>query len=495
MAVDPTQKTSKLSPIADWRFRLNNFYSIVNKQGQLVQFKENGIQKRLNDSKSLRKRILKYRQGGVSTNEILKACDDVFFRRNRTACILAHDSDGLELLFSIARGAYKFLREDLKPRLDRGGGSKYEMVFPDLNSKIYADLEVRGGTIHRLHVSEAAFADKNRIKSTLETVPIGTGIVTIETTPNGMGNHFYRSWIDPDPFYEKMFFPWYVDPQYQLDAITGDLTDEEHQFVAKAKRLYDIDITRAQLGFRRFKQNDLKDLFIQEYPEDDVTCFLASGGAPFDLTIIQEMINKAPEPIEDDGALQIFKAFDPRRLYVVGADTAEGVRKDYSVAVMLDTTDLEVVAMYRSNRIKPSEFANGIINMCSRYQKGGSIWPLVAVERNNHGHAVLLALDEIHSYANLYQDPKDKNLGWKTNAVSRPLMLDTFIEAVEEREIVLNSKPLLYECLTLIDNGGKIEAEDGENDDAVIATAIALQMAIKHGRFDLYDNIAEKILL
>lgn len=489
-------EAAKIPKAADWRWRLNNFYKIVNKQGELVQFRENGIQRRLNDSKTLRKRILKYRQGGVSTNEILKACDDVFFHRNRTACILAHDSDGIETLFDIAKGAYKFLADRLKPRLDRGGGSKYEMVFPDLNSRIYADLEVRGGTIHRLHISEAAFADKNRIKATLETVPIKTGIVTIETTPNGMGNHFYRSWIDEDPFYEKMFFPWYVDTQYQLDpSSVKELTPEEVEFTHKAKRLYGVDITKGQIAFRRFKQHDLKDLFIQEYPEDEVTCFLASGGAPFDLTIIQEMINNAPEPIETYGAVEIYKSFDPRRSYVIGADTAEGVRKDYSVAVVLDATDLEVVALYRSNRVKPSEFAKGIYDLAERYQKGSTMWPFLAVERNNHGHAVLLALDEMNSYPNLYKDPKDEMLGWKTNSISRPVMLDTFIEAVEERQIQLNSKVILYECLTLIDNGGKIEAEDGENDDCVIATSIALQMAIKHGRFDLYENIAEKILL
>lgn len=485
----------KLNRLADWRFRLNNFYKIVDKRGHLIQFKENGIQRRINDSKSLRKRILKYRQGGVSTNEILKACDDVFFRRNRTACILAHDSDGLELLFSIAKGAYKFLRDDLKPRLDRGGGSKYEMVFPDLNSKIYADLEVRGGTIHRLHISEAAFADKNRIKATLEAVPIKTGIVTFETTPNGMGNHFYRSWIDPDPFYEKMFFPWYVDPQYQLDPIDGEPTDEERQFIEKARRLYGVEITKGQLGFRRFKQNDLKDLFIQEYPEDDVTCFLASGGAPFDLTIIQEMIRESPEPILAEPGLEIYKPFVQGHIYVIGCDTAEGVRKDYSVAILIDSTTMDIAAIYRSNRCKPSEFAGMINNLAQRYIKGASMWPMVAVERNNHGHAVLLALDEMLSYPNLYRDPKDDALGWKTNSVSRPVMLDTFIEAVEERALTINSKAVLYECLTLIDNDGKIEAEDGETDDAVIATSIALQMAIKHGRVDVYDNVAEKILI
>lgn len=494
-------KPSKATPaqiqkIADWRWRLNHLYKIVDKRGRLITFKENGIQKRINDAPSRYKRILKYRQGGVSTNEILKACDDVFFRRNRTACILAHQNDGLELLFNMVRGAYKFMPDELKPRLDRGGGSKYEMFFPDLNSRIYADLEVRGGTINRLHISEAAFADKNRIKATKEAVPIETGIITEETTPNGMGNHFYRAWVDRDANYERMFFPWYVDPQYQIDPTgVGELTDEERDFVSKAKRLYGVDITPGQIAFRRFKQRDLKELFQQEYPEDDITCFLASGHAPFDLNLIQKMIDAAPEPISDDGSTVIFRDYDPKCRYVMGCDTAEGVRSDFSFAVVLEAKSLEVVAIYRSNKIKPGDFAKSIVDLAKRYQRGGSPWPLVAVERNNHGHAVLLALNQILCYPNLYRDPNDEQLGWKTNMVSRPVMIDTFIEAVEEKQLKLNSKAILYECLTLVDNGGKIEAEDGEHDDGVIAASIALQMVVKHGRFDLYDNLADKILL
>lgn len=496
MPSNKERERAALGKLADWRFRLNNLYKIVNKKGQLVTFRENGIQRLINNSTSLRKRILKYRQGGVSTNEILKSCDAVFFHRNMTACLLAHQNDGLEILFNMARGAYKFMPDELKPRLDRGGGSKYEMYFPDLNSRIYADLEVRGGTINRLHISEAAFADKNRIKATKEAVPIETGIVTEETTPNGMGNHFYRGWVDKDDAYEKMFFPWYVDPQYSLDPSTvKDLTDDEREFIKKAKRLYGTEISLGQIAFRRFKQRELKELFNQEYPEDEITCFLASGNAPFDLNLIQSLINNAPPPISDDGTTQVFKDYQPGAVYVMGCDTAEGVRKDYSVAVLIDARDISVVAVYRSNKVKPGDFAKAIKDLGQLYQRGGSAWPLVAVERNNHGHAVLLALDQILSYPNLYRDEKDQALGWKTNMVSRPIMIDTLIEAIEEKQISINSTVILYECLTLVDNGGKIEAEEGEHDDGIVASAIALQMAIKHGRFDQYNDLSSKILL
>ena len=39
----------------------------------------------------------------------------------------------------------------------------------------------------------------------------------------------------------------------------------------------------------------------------------------------------------------------------------------------------------------------------------------------------------------------------------------------------------LGECMTLVDNKGKIEAVDGKNDDCIIATAIAIQMMKRSG--------------
>jgi len=58
------------------------------------------------------------------------------------------------------------------------------------------------------------------------------------------------------------------------------------------------------------------------------------------------------------------------------------------------------------------------------------MYPLVAVERNNHGHAVILELNESPELPNLYVH-KDDKLGWLTDRISRPLMIDGFIDAVE----------------------------------------------------------------
>jgi len=488
--------------LRDPNWRIANLYKIVDKNGKRVTFAENSIQQKIRLSKSKRKRILKARQFGVSTGCIISLFDDTIWTPDVTNCIIAHEQDSIKKLFRIVKRAHKFLPDEIRPMVDRGGGSKYEMYFPEINSRIYCDLESRGDTIQNLHISEAAFVqDPSRLKATIEAVPLH-GKVTVETTPNGMGNHFYEDWMDRSSTYENLFFPWYMHHEYQIpDAEIGELTEEEVEFIEKADRLYGVKITPAQIAFRRFKRSDLKSLFIQEYPEDDQSCFLASGRAVFDLTLIKELLLKAPKPIEVDGPIKIFERYNKNHFYVVGADAAEGVGGDWSAACMINTTTRQQVATIRGN-LKPSEFADQLAKLCEMYVSGGRMHPLLGVERNNHGHAVLLELDEHIRYPNLFhrwlntaRDERDPRPGWVTDKVTRPIMLDAFIDAIEDRNYNLNDEQTLQECLTLVNENGKIQAADGKHDDTIIAAAIALQMCIESSGLELYNNIGSKILL
>lgn len=489
-------KISDIDPrLKDWRWRINNLYTIVNKDSERVLFRENGIQKAINDCRKRRKMVLKYRQGGVTTGEAKKQLDFVAFGMNKNACIMADDEDNMKKVFAKVLDLYHNMHPKFKPRLDRGGGSQYELRFPDINGRIYCSIEGRGDTIHWLHVSEAAHAEHSRIKATLEAVPLKRGIVTFESTPNGMGNHFYRRWIEPSIQMEKLFFPWFYDHLNVADGSGLRLTSDEIEFAKAVKGRYGIELSLDQFAYRRIKQEDQKELFPQEYPEDDISCFLASGAAAMDLMLVKKLLDKVPDPIEDTGQLKIWKKYDSSRVYACGTDTAEGVGGDYSVADIFDVKTREQVAQFRSKSLRPRAFAHEVYNLCQKYNKPGRAWPLLGVECNNHGHAVLLELDEHLGYPNLYKYKEDR-IGWKTDSITRPMMIDAFIDGVENGTAVLNSRETLGECLTLIDNDGKIEAEDGENDDTIISASIGIQMCIEaSGNLSVYDDIKDKILL
>jgi hypothetical protein len=482
--------------LEDKWFRINHLYSIVDKGGNRRTMTPNVVQTKILQSKSLRKMVLKARQFGVSTGCLISDLDDTIHTENMTACIVAHEQDSIKKLFRIVHRAYRYMDPRIKPVIDRGGGSKYEMFFPELNSRIYCDLESRGDTIQRLHISEMAFIkEEDKLKATLQAVPLKTGKVTIESTPNGIANMFYDMWNDSNQPYEKFFFPWFVFPEYAIhEGVEVERTPDEKEFVRDALKRYGVTITDEQIRFRRYKQTELGRLFIQEYPEDDQTCFLSSGQAAMDLFLVKQLMSKATPPIYSDRKLKLYVPHRNSHRYAVGVDTSEGIGGDNSVAVMFDVNTREQVAVLCAGKSRPSDFAHEVYRLCEKYMSPAMGWPLLGVERNNHGHAVLLELDEHIGYHNLYVH-RDERKGWLTDRVTRPLMIDTFIDGVEKQSVKLNDLETFQECLTLIDDEGKVQAAEGKKDDRVIASAIGLQMVLNASVGTLYDNIREKILV
>jgi len=482
---------AKLCEFSNKEYRAQRLYKIVNKSGVTVPLLKNPIQKQIDQSKSKRKLILKARQFGVTTNEVIKMLDFVLWNDNKTACILAHEQDAIKKIFKIARYAYKCLPYPFQMELEKGGGSLYEMRFSHNNSKIYCDLESRGDTIHWLHISEAAFIDdSSRVIATMQAVPID-GIITFESTPNGLGNWFYDLWSDPTQNYDKIFCPWFFHAEYAIDCGELELTDEEVNLVGYAKQKHGLSLSHAQISFRRAKQAELKQLFRQEYPEDDQTCFLSSGNAAIDPESVKEMRDNARAPIYQKDGLTVFEKVNKVKRYVIGVDTAEGSGGDYSVATVFEVKTKTQVAILRGH-FKPYAFAHRIKELAELYTTVKATLPMVAVERNNHGHAVLLEMYEHIRYPNIFQDDDDK-LGWLTDKISRPMMIDAFIDGVENQRIQLNCQNTFQECLTLVEYDGRIEAGKNKNDDCVIACAIALQLCIQQSNELPYTDIGAMI--
>ena len=289
----------------DWR--INNLYKIIDKKARLIRFRERNFQTEIRKHQSLIKMVLKYRQGGVTTGCVLDLLDDTLFTPNITTMILAHKRQDLPKIFDKVRLAYKEMDPRLKPPIDKGGGSRYEMRFPSLNSKIYTDIENRGDTIHRLHVSEAAYVDPEKRRATLGAVVPGAPI-TYESTANGMGGDYYENWINPNNNRAKLFFPWFIQPEYQIsNHNVQKLTAEEKELVAKALKHYGVEMTLNQIAWRRAMLEEYKEDFLQEYPEDDLSCFLTSGTCPMDQQFLSMIMQELTEPIINDSGLKVWK--------------------------------------------------------------------------------------------------------------------------------------------------------------------------------------------
>jgi hypothetical protein len=115
----------------------------------------------------------------------------------------------------------------------------------------------------------------------------------------------------------------------------------------------------------------------------------------------------------------------------------------------------------------PYELALRVADLGKRYEGA-----LVAVERNNHGAAVLAHLTNL-GCGNIFE--QEGKLGWLTSAASRPAMIENMAAILTVEPELFNSPRLLEECRTFVRRAdGSAAAADGAHDDCVMAMAIAL---------------------
>ena len=500
----------KNSPLGDKLWRMSNLYKIRNKNKQLTNLKPNNIQIRMyeavKDKPIIRDFFLKYRQGGVSTWWLLWWLDETLVNRNTISGILSHTRESLKYLWDIIRIAYVNM-----PEVCREPASKFnetELSFGNLNSKIFVSLGIRSTSVNNLHISEVCYMESKDIQASLATVP-PNGNISIESTANGLGNEgqiLYQEAMTGSNGYEAHFFPWYIQDEYRLplNGLSINPTKEETKVINEATKLFHVELSDEQLLWRRITKKQQGFLYDQEFPEDDAKAFLSTGNPYFDnrkmLTLLKEarIKNKETPPVEETYDYTAWEAPINGQMYVAGVDVAEGIDGDWSVIKILNVTSRREAFVYRA-RVPIDKFYRVCDYWCRQYNNC-----LLAVERNNHGHAVIQGLYENCKYPNLFVQERDTRnvrirghmepktivkIGWDTTSLSKPLMLDQLKEGIEgnlnddvddfQPEYEIRDEVFLQEALTIQQNKQTICAVQGKNDDVVMASAISFQMYLR----------------
>lgn len=506
------------------KWRMENLYKIRDKNKNLVNLKFNNIQNRIyqnlvkyNQTKTaVREYNLKYRQGGVSTFWLIWWLDETLNNSNTVTGILSHEQESLKYLWEIVRIAYDNIPEDYKAPFQKYNES--EISFPDLNSKIFVSLSIRSTAVHNLHISEICYIDPLDLKASLASVS-PKGNISMESTAHGIGNDGYTMYQDAKAGlngFNASFFPWWIQNEYKnpLNGMTLTRTLEETKLALKVLDDWNIILSDEQILWRRITKQNQGVLFDQEFPESDDTAFLSTGNPYFNNKKIMVLLDEAKslEPVEETYEYTMWESPTKGHLYCAGADVAEGIDGDYSVMKILCVTCRREAFRYRA-RVGVDEFYKVLDKWGRAYFKA-----LLAVERNNHGHAVILGLYEIMKYPNLYVQDKELRvvkerelqeqkmivkIGWDTTAITKPIMLDNLKLAVEGSsmedvdhfmpEFMVVDKIFLQEALTFVQESIKMNAIQGHHDDDIVATAIAFQMYMKlkgrlktNGDFGIY---------
>lgn len=458
--------------------------------------------------RGIRDLIVKPRQLGFSTFIAALFFMDGLMNPGRVSVILAHDRDIAEILLETYRLFWDNLPPVLKEGMRLASDTKYEfeIVFPGDQtlhppSKFVIDTEAghpwRGGVIHNLHASEAAFyRDYQGFKNSyLQAVP-ASGNAILETTANGQ-NLYYADVMaaleqegDPSMPWRVVYYAWFEHPEYRRpwDPVAqAPLTMEE------AKLMGDHGLDLEQIAWRRAKMKEVGETFPQEYPESLAGAFLTTGRPFFDQTVAAarlETLRKHPVPstVGPAGAT-IWEPYVPGETYLLVADIAEGVDRgatrvgdpehggsDFCAGYVIRARNLRVVAALHG-RIPPVEFARRLDVLGRAYRA------CIAPERNNHGHTVVHVLEEARYpevYRHLEYDQGNVRFlrpGFPTDKKTRPMILDALAEVIRTGQLDCPDPRFYVEVLRFHRNStGKPEALPGAHDDRVMALAIGVYL-------------------
>lgn len=505
----------------DFERYCENNLKIKTEEGEIVPLKFNPIQKviikhvmdDLANGRPVRYIILKARKEGVSTLVEALIYWWTATHQNVKSKIVAHDRDTALELYEMFRRYYDNSNPIFKPQTKYN--TRTDLTFDnEQGTGLKSMIDVssakdtgtgRGMTITCLHGSEVAkWVDGSELMAGLmQAIPkIPNTMIFLESTANGIGDFFHKTWQAAkagNSVFKPLFFSWADRPEYSRPCPKGFKLTEEEKDIKDKFRLTDEQMYWRRETMKEFADNPKK--FYQEYPMTDIEAFLSSGSSRFNISALVNMEEQARpakcydlieeqkkgldqrvtlKPIEVDNApLKIWKQPNPTKKYVIGADVAEGIGEDYSVATVMDIEEMETVARWRGD-CEPSEFGE-ILDILGRYYNTA----LIACEINNHGLTTVQRLRDLN-YTNLYRREKGiderfekftSKLGWKTTVATKPLMINALSEAINLGKIKDYDITFIRECMEYtVDERGRTNAQIGSHDDTVIATAIALQV-------------------
>jgi Terminase RNaseH-like domain len=468
----PIVEGGRTYQVAPREYLMREKLKIRNKRGRLESLKANAVQRDYAEKAAKRSIVLKARQLGITTYVAARFFLNCISRPGTMCVQVAHDQRSAEEIFRIVHRLLANLPEVLrKGVLATSHANKRQIIFPHLDSQYRVETADenagRGLTIQYLHCSEVSRwpGDAEATLAALRAAVPPDGEIVLESTANGAAGCFYEEWQRAEQMgYSRHFYPWWWEPSYKREVEIVEFTEEELELMQKHK------LTAEQIGFRRETKANFGRHAKEEFAEDAESCFLASGDCIFDVDAIEKRLHEElPVMAQTDGGRSImFFPPQPGKEYIIGVDPAGGGSEgDYSCAQVIDRASGIQVAELRGH-LTPEETAARVAVLARQYNKA-----LVAVERNNHGHAVLGYLAMVHADVVRYHVKGTE--GWLTSMATRPMMLRNLAGVLQAAPHLFNSSRLLEECKTFVRRpDGTTAAANGAHDDTVMAMAIAL---------------------
>lgn len=323
-------------------------------------------------------------------------------------------------------------------------------------------------------------------KATFPTADNGGQILVISTAngvsneQTGEGNFFHHLYVNAEAYgIITEFLPWSLHPDR-----------DEAWYATNARALPAHD--RAE-----------------QFPRSPEDAFINTGECWFDLEALAWYSENAPLEEEGryrfipdptgkkarlvstgQGSLHVYERPKPERHYAIGADVATGRGLDYSVGYVIDLTEMSIAAeLY--GKLDADEFAEQL-HFLGRWYGDARI----AVEMGGgYGEPVIISLRDgrkgrphyprlyRHTLADRPDQPLMQTYGFPMNTKTRPQVINQLEQAIREKTIPALPRTLIMELRTFVRKNTlpSPRAQEGANDDRVLAFGIALELYRQFG--------------
>lgn len=293
--------------------------------------------------------------------------------------------------------------------------------------------------------------DQSRLMNAVKPTIDGGGQMTMisrvdKQRPRTLFKRIYRAARQGRNEWHAIFLPWHVHP------------DRDDLWYARTKN----DIYE--------NTGSLDDLY-EQYPETDEEALAAKTLGKRIPPGWMKRCYRPQDAISCKSApaipgLEVYRPPEPGHRYRVGVDPAEGnpTSDDSAIEVVDLDTGEEVCAL--AGKFEPSTTAFYAHRLALWYNNAP-----ILVERNNHGHAVLLWLRDNSPLRILLGE--DHKPGWLDNTRGKAMLYDNGAKFFRDGRTIVHSEATYLQIAAI--EGSTLRAPEGEYDDRAVGYMLALQ--------------------
>lgn len=466
--------------ISNKRRFIETLLVVENKQRQRVPFIYNDIQVDVDANETGMDVWVKPSSVGFSTERIAKRLADTVTCSGTNTVLIAFEDFITERLLSKVNFFYNHLNSLKIPGFpeihhdstyektfrfyegrikDKEGRVLNEGVLVGTSSIYIASARSktagRAEVIHHLLLDEHAFyieqASENIIAPALARVP-PEGTVDSFSTPNGEDNEFHDWYVNAKSgksLFTAHFYPWFLHKEYvihlgdkRVQQSIPETDKEEFKLTGEEEALmFAHDLSFPQIRWRRWMQlvmatlrrkGESRTLFPQEFPENDVSCFLSTGDMWYPVDWVEKIAKTCYDaPFKMDGLNVWYRPEaredgKPAKQYLVIIDPGQARITQSVISVMTFEKDeagntIPIWCARDAGWYEPEVTWEKACKISDYYHRAEIVW-----EANAHGLAIsVLGKNRrpIYFRRDIVDGTSTMIPGWLTTPSTKPYMM------------------------------------------------------------------------